>query len=93
MLYIKVKWIHSFPDEPHTLYSELDEDRMETRKIEVFGDGRVGYAPSSASGTSTTLAIEPLPELRAIALDPQFIPMEITRDEFESIWLREVPRA
>ncbi len=44
MKYIKVKWLHSHPDEPVLLYSELDKDRWETRKVEVFADGRIGFA-------------------------------------------------
>jgi hypothetical protein len=44
MIYIKVKWSHSFPDEPILLYSELDRERCEIRKVEAFPGGRMGYA-------------------------------------------------
>lgn len=40
MKYLFVRWIHNFPDEPVLLYSELDKSRFETRKIEVFPDGK-----------------------------------------------------
>lgn len=36
MKYIKVIWMHSFDDEPTELYSEIDDERYETRKVEFF---------------------------------------------------------
>ncbi|MFS8066109.1 MAG: DUF6881 domain-containing protein [Byssovorax sp.] len=39
-----VKWKHSNPDEPSLLYSELDEQRMQHRKIDIYPDGRWGFA-------------------------------------------------
>ena len=88
MQYIKVKWIHSHPDEPVWLYSELDAGRWETRKVEVFPDGTTGFAgPDEAVGTSK-LSIEPLPTLEEIASDPQFAQEEVQRREFEEVWAR-----
>jgi hypothetical protein len=42
MKYIRVKWIHSLPNEPITLFSELDDDRYEVRKLEIFAMAPVG---------------------------------------------------
>ena len=88
MEYIKVKWIHSHPDEPAILYSELDENRWEIRKVEVFADGRVGFADSTevTPSTKTKLSLKPLPTIEEIASDPQFQPVSITKDEFEAVW-------
>jgi hypothetical protein len=88
MEYIKVKWVHAHPDEPILLYSELGKDRWETRKVEVFADGRVGFASASEAtpSTKTKLSLEPLPTLHEIAADPQFQPVEITKGEFEEVW-------
>jgi hypothetical protein len=88
MHYIKVRWLHSHADEPILLYSELDQDGWETRKVEVFADGRIGYASATEAtpSTRTKLSIEPLPPLDEIASDPQFQPVEITKDEFEEVW-------
>ncbi len=88
MEYIKVKWIHSHADEPVLLYSELDKDKWERRKIEVFADGRIGFASATEAtpSTKTKLSIEPLPTLDEIASDPQFQPVEITKNEFEEVW-------
>ena len=38
--YERLVWIHDFEDEPHFIYSELDKERYETRKLEVVKDGR-----------------------------------------------------
>ncbi len=35
---------------------------------------------------STRLGEEPIPPLSEIASDPQFEPIEITKEEFEEIW-------
>ena len=86
MGYIKVKWVHSFSDEPVLLYSELDSERWETRKVEVFADGRMNYADRTTSSGDTKLSIEPLPTLDQIDADPQFEPEEITKTEFETVW-------
>lgn len=44
MQYVRVRWIHSLPGEPVTLLSELDDDRFEVRKLEIFHDGSTGRA-------------------------------------------------
>ena len=86
MKYIIVKWQHQNPGEPTLLYSELDDAGWEIRKVEVFADGRVGYADRSGTNGGTRLSIEPLPSLIEIATDPQFEPREIAKDEFEKVW-------
>jgi hypothetical protein len=87
MEYIKVIWKHDIPDEPIVLYSELDDNRWETRKVEVFRVGSPGYAGQTSSSRSTRLGIVPVPELSKIASDPEFEPMKITKEEFEKVWL------
>jgi hypothetical protein len=88
MEYLKVEWVHTHSDEPILLYSELDGGRWEARKVEVFADGRTGFASSTEAtpGTGTKLSIEPIPALGEIAADPQFKPVEITKEEFETVW-------
>lgn len=88
MAYIKVKWLHSHADEPILLYSELDEGRWEKRKVEVFADGHCGYAGPTESAGSTRLGEEPIPLLQVISSDPQFKPVEITKQEFDEVWAK-----
>lgn len=90
MRYIKVVWNHSLPAEPVLLYSELDDNGWELRKVEQFRDGKLGYADSDVKIGSTRLSIEALPSLSEIARQSQFIPLEISREEFEAIWRQAV---
>lgn len=86
MNYIKVKWIHSLPQEPVWLYSELDEERWEIRKIEIYADGSLGYADATRAHGSTRLGECPIPPLTEISCDHQFEAVEITDKEFDDIW-------
>jgi hypothetical protein len=51
--YIRVRWLHDAPDEPVDLWSELDCQRFETRKVEIFRDGRLGYASATEAAGGT----------------------------------------
>ena len=86
MKYIRVKWIHNFVNEPILLYSELDNDHFETRKVELFPGGVKGYASATEESGGTSLGTEPVPSITLIAMDPEFEPEEISKDEFERIW-------
>lgn len=86
MTYLAVDWVHSIPTEPVQLYSELDGDLWEVRKVEVFADGTAGYASAEKRAGDTILSKEPLPTIEDIASDPQFKPRTITAEEFEKIW-------
>jgi hypothetical protein len=92
MKYIRVKWIHDLSDEPVWLYSELNDDLWETRKVEIFPDGTVGFASRAESAGTTRLSVEPLPPLGEIASDPQFDPVEIDSQEFEDVWAKRFDR-
>ncbi|MGY4397671.1 hypothetical protein ACVWZA_002868 [Sphingomonas sp. UYAg733] len=86
MKYIKVKWMHTSPDDPVMLYSELNPELWEERKVEVYADGRADFADSEEHSGSTKLGIEPFPTMEEIATDPQFEPVAISAAEFESVW-------
>ena len=40
--HIRVHWLHSSPDDPIDLWSELNIDREEVPKVEIWANGRVG---------------------------------------------------
>lgn len=86
MQYILVRWVHNNPDYPVLLFSELDDSRFETRKVEIFLDGSRGYASDSEEVGETRLGIEPVPPISEIARDAEFQPVEITQEEFEKVW-------
>ena len=93
MRYVKVAWHHDHPDEPLAMFSECDDAGWELRKVEVFRDGRLGWASRDGANGDTWLSVEPLPPLHTIANDPQFQPSEITREEFEHVWHSAQPVA
>lgn len=88
MRYMRVEWRHSHPNEPVTLYSEVDDDGYELRKVEVFRDGHVGFASPNEKLGGTELGEKPIPSIAEIAADSEFQPSAITQDEFERAWSR-----
>lgn len=85
--YIRVRWLHSSPDDPIELWSELDVDRAEVRKVEMWADGRIGYASDAEEGGGTRLGEIAVPSLSEINLDPQFRAGAVAGAEFESRWI------
>ena len=92
MLYIKVEWVHDFANEPVELYSELDDNRWEIRKVEIFRNGTGSYAWKGGASGSSQLSITPIPALQEIRRDPQFRPAEISKESFEDIWKKFTSR-
>jgi hypothetical protein len=86
MRYIDVRWRHGNVDEPVRLVSELDERRMDLRKLEFFRDGAVGAAWIAGATCSTELGIEPIPPLDEINASPEFLGVEIDAETFERLW-------
>ena len=93
MVCIKVSWKQDDPHTPILVYSELDDERWEVRKVELFTDGSFGYADRATSRRTTFLGLEPIPTLSDIAAIPEFEPAEITKDEFEAMWLKATTQA
>jgi hypothetical protein len=90
MQYIDVKWLHSHPEEPIRLVSEIGPDRYETRKIEFWSDGRVGYASEAGASANTCLGDQPVPALEEINADVEFSGKEIDAAAFELLWHQHV---
>jgi len=84
--YIRVRWLHDLDDEPVDLWSELDGERFEMRKLEAFRDGRVGFASATESAHGTQLGSIPVPPLNEIAREPEFAPEEVSQEAFEIRW-------
>lgn len=93
MHYIDLAWKHSFPEEPVRIVSELDAGRWETRKLEFYADGRVGWASGDENHLGSELAESPLPTLAEINADAQFEAVAIDEADFEALWrARRAPR-
>jgi len=87
MEYLKVLWVHQGSKDPVILMSELDDARYEVRKIEIFRDGRMGFASESDASDGTILGEKPVPPASEIATDAQFIVEPLSAPEFEQAWL------
>ncbi|MDE7424416.1 MAG: hypothetical protein K2N51_12145 [Lachnospiraceae bacterium] len=88
MTYIKVSWKHDFPDESILIFSELDNNQNEIRKVEVYRGNWWRYACEYGNKNGTSLSECELPELSVINEDIQFEGVEIEKDEFEKVWKR-----
>lgn len=88
MRYLYVKWAHETSDDPVHLYSEIDEQFYECRKVEIYNDGRRGFADSIEEVGGTRLGIGPLPTFEEIAAQPEFEPRWMSEEEFREVWLK-----
>ena len=87
MKYIRLKWNHTNPDEPVYIFSELDDRGKEIRKIECFRNGFCDIADADRRSGAAALTTLPLPDLKVLTRDPEFKGTEISREEFENIWI------
>ncbi|WP_231950382.1 DUF6881 domain-containing protein [Allokutzneria albata] len=82
-------WKHDFENEPVLIYSEIGDDGYESRKVEVYRDGRHDFADEGGSSSgSTVLGEKPVPDLQSIADQGEFSPELIDLEEFERVWSR-----
>jgi hypothetical protein len=86
MKYYKVKWLHDDPGDPIEIYTEIDDALWEHRKVEVFMDGRKGFAAENEEFGGSMLGLEPWPDLAIIRTDPEFELIEIPHAQFDQIW-------
>jgi hypothetical protein len=84
--YLQVSWKHDFEEDPVLIYSEIDYTRTELRKIELYKNGSFGLASADIEYGKSMLALIPIPGKQEIAADPQFVPKEITEEEFNALW-------
>jgi hypothetical protein len=90
MRYIDVEWLHSNPEDPIRLVCEIGLDDYETRKIEFWSDGRVGYASKVGASRDTGLGEKPVPSLQEINSQGPFRGVEIDAAAFETLWDKHV---
>jgi len=86
VIYIDVLWHHLNEDDPIRLVSELNDDRYETRKMEIFSNNRVGFADLLAHSIETRLGEAPVPPLQELNDKSEFSARVITAQEFEELW-------
>lgn len=87
MNYVLVEWDHDLDDEPYLIYSELDDGRRETRRVEFYRNG-ITFSYGAERGNEGALAAAPFPEdLRDLkAPEGEFSAREISPGLFYEIW-------
>jgi hypothetical protein len=88
MRYWKIYWHHDSPDEPVAIYSEIDPDDYESRRVEEFRNGRVGWADKKGEHGGTSLAYIKFEDIEAVREQPEFSAFAISEGEFEGAWQR-----
>jgi len=86
MKYLHIQWVHDLPDAPTDVYAELDDDRMEIRKIEKFVDGTIGYALLGLATELTSLRPSPVPYVSQLNQDPKAMARDMEWHEFDDLW-------
>ena len=84
--YFTVRWRHDSPHEPVLLFEELNEQRLETRKVEEYADGSRIRSDRIAPELTATLSWEPIPSEADIDSQQDFTVEPLTAEEFEVIW-------
>ena len=84
--YIDVNWNHESSVYPIRLVSEIGADNFETRKLEFFSDGTVGFATGNQGSKTTLLGTDVVPSIEEINSDPLFVAKVITQREFDKLW-------
>lgn len=91
MKYIKIHWKHNFPADPEFIYSEIDEDGYEVRKVEIFKNGTsIVYSDKI---NPDGLAEGEYPSLSDLTFEEDVESMtatEINKDEFCKIWNEKI---
>src|SRR2546429_8879452 len=88
--YQRTEWRHENPNNPVDIYSELDEDRWEVRKVEVFADGRMWYSDGVDTVGRTGLSEVQLPPVGSEPPGSPLTTSVLDRDTFEEMWERAV---
>jgi hypothetical protein len=90
MEYIKILWKHLEKNYPRQIYVQLNDQRYEVRKVEIYEDDRIAYADGNAEN-GAFLSPEPYTSLDEFnssnGIDEVFATV-ISAEEFEQAWRR-----
>jgi len=90
MKYLKVRWLHNIKEDPVIFYYELDNFDNEIKKIEIYVDGSVGYADDKFQLNGSIISECKISTFDEIAKQKEFIPENITKEEFYQIYQERV---
>ena len=95
MVYLKLYWIHKKNNLPYIIYSELDEDRFEVRKVYIYKDSKMLYVSKiEVSSSSIFLSDQVIPQIDIIErsgnIDNIFKASIIKQSQFEDVWNKAI---
>ena len=93
MKYELVDWQHNLDTQPAMIYSEIDDDGWEVRKVEVYRDGRVTFSDGTTCTGLTQLSETPLPSLAEIDGVEVLTGEVVAKEVFEAVWRRAWARS
>ena len=79
-------WHHTNAYDPVTFFFELDDERYEMRRVEVFADGRRLRSDRIDPDAECSLSWEPMPMLAEIQAQEEFSAEVIDAAHFEHAW-------
>lgn len=86
MEYWKVEWHHDFTEEPTVLFSEIGDDGYETRKVQVYRDGRILKADEEHEHALIGLSEIPVGDIADVAAQAEFSAWVISKSDFYKVW-------
>ncbi|HKK76798.1 MAG TPA: hypothetical protein VJ953_17100 [Saprospiraceae bacterium] len=95
MKYIKIEWKRAHLNEPHTILIEIDDDRMEVKRIEQYKNGKSDFASKTLNQGEAILGDYPFLDLeeynaRNAEIDDlweeDLLASEISKSEFYRNW-------
>ncbi|MEU1277814.1 hypothetical protein [Streptomyces sp. NPDC005805] len=86
MEYWRVEWIHEFESEPIVIFSEIDEVRYETRKVQQYRDRASLKSDEFHESSDIGLSEIRLESIDEVNQQPDFRARVISRSEFEVAW-------
>jgi hypothetical protein len=90
MTYVFSKSLDNAPKDPLEYYVEFDALRNEIRKVEVYPDGRIGYATQEKNTPGTELGLLHAPPFSEILKIEGLDSRQITAQEFQVMWQKAV---
>lgn len=87
MRYVRLTHSGPRPGFPVEVFSEVNEERLEVRKVEQHPDGHLEWADENHE-TPTIGLSETLMKFRADPDYPELTLAEISREEFDEMWTR-----
>lgn len=86
MRYILVEYDHAQEDDPVRVYSEVDRDDLETRRVEFYGNG-LWFAYGEEHGGGEALSKTPFPaEVRSLNVPGEVTARTIPASVFREVW-------